>query len=47
MKTKIPFSKNELEQILNFSLKTADEAGKVLLKYRKKIATIKINHKKA
>lgn len=47
MKTKIPFSKKELEQILNFSLKTADEAGKILLKYRKKIATIKINHKKA
>jgi len=43
------FTQKELEQILNFSLKTAEEAGKILLKYRQKIsqkkATIKISHK--
>lgn len=41
------FSQKELEQILNFSLDTAYSAGEILLKHRKKIATLKINYKKA
>ncbi len=47
MKKNKTFSQKELEEILNFSLKTAEEAGEILLKYRKKIATIKVSHKKA
>ena len=43
--TKMKMTKKELEKILSFSLKTAMASGEMLLRYRKKIATIKVSYK--